>query len=216
MLPISDMPIRAAKLEGLVEFVENFIEAKISRRPNVFGNSLGGHLALLYTLKHQENVRSLILTGSSGLFETSMGGSYPKRGDYEYIKNLTAYTFYNPAFATKKLVDEIFEVTKSIPQCYEMVSLAKSAQRNNLAGELHKVKVPALLIWGLNDTITPPATAHDFNRLLVNSRLRFIDHCCHAPMMEHPETFNKYFSEYLDSPSARQYLAEENRGFYLQ
>ena len=38
-----------------------------------------------------------------------MGDTYPKRGDYEYIKNKSQLTFYDPAMATKELVDEIFE-----------------------------------------------------------------------------------------------------------
>jgi pimeloyl-ACP methyl ester carboxylesterase len=78
-----------------------------------------------------------------------------------------------------------------------IVSIAKSAQRNNLASRLPELKVPTLLIWGLNDTITPPMVAHDFHRLLPNSKLRFLDECSHAPMMEHPEKFNDILKEFL-------------------
>jgi len=77
------------------------------------------------------------------------------------------------------------------------VAIAKSAQRNNLASDLHKIKVPTLLVWGLNDTITPPMVGHDFNRLIPESKLRFIDQCCHAPMMEHPEKFNELVDEFI-------------------
>jgi pimeloyl-ACP methyl ester carboxylesterase len=142
-------------------------------------------------------VKKLILTGSSGLFEDSMGGSYPKRGNYEYIRERVAYTFYNPEVATKELVDEVFETTNSIPKCMRIVSIAKSAQRNNLADEIPQIKVPTLLVWGLNDTITPPMVAHEFNRLIPNSTLKFIDKCCHAPMMEHPEKFNVIVEDFL-------------------
>ena len=38
---------------------------------HVLGNSLGGHIALLYAFEKEKNVRSLILTGSSGLFESA-------------------------------------------------------------------------------------------------------------------------------------------------
>ncbi len=78
-----------------------------------------------------------------------------------------------------------------------IVAIAKSAQRNNMAEELHKIKVPTLLVWGLNDTITPPLVGHEFNRLIPNARLRFIDRCCHAPMMENPERFNTLLEEFL-------------------
>ena len=163
----------------------------------LMGNSLGGHVGLLYTLSNEDKVEKLILTGSSGLFEDSMGGSYPKRGNYEYIKERVAYTFYDPNVATKELVDEVFETTRSIPKCLRIVAIAKSAQRNNLAEDITRIKTPTLLVWGLNDTITPPLVAHEFNRLIPNSELYFIDKCSHAPMMEHPEKFNEIVANYL-------------------
>jgi pimeloyl-ACP methyl ester carboxylesterase len=183
MLPIYEMPIKEAGLEGLRTFVENFVAYKNLNDMIIMGNSLGGHIALLYTLKNSDKVKKLILTGSSGLFEDSMGGSYPKRGNYDYIRERVAYTFYDPNVATKDLVDEVFETTKSIPKCMRIVAIAKSAQRNNMADEIPKITLPTLLVWGLNDTITPPIVAHEFNRLIPNSTLKFIDKCCHAPMM---------------------------------
>lgn len=197
MLPIYEMPIKEAGLEGLRKFVEDFVSLKNLKDMIIMGNSLGGHIALLYTLKNAEKVKKLILTGSSGLFEDSMGGSYPKRGNYEYIKERVAYTFYDPNVASKELVDEVFEMTNSIPKCLRIVAIAKSAQRNNMAEEIPKISIPTLLVWGLNDTITPPVVAYEFNRLIPNSEVKFIDKCCHAPMMEHPEKFNELVEDFL-------------------
>jgi pimeloyl-ACP methyl ester carboxylesterase len=197
MLPIYEMPIREAGLEGLQKFVEDFVAFKSLNKMIIMGNSLGGHVALLYTLSNADKVKKLILTGSSGLFEDSMGGSYPKRGNYDYIRERVAYTFYDPKVATKDLVDEVFETTKSIPKCMRIVAIAKSAQRHNMADEIPNIKARTLLVWGLNDTITPPIVAHEFNRLIPNSDLKFIDRCCHAPMMEHPDRFNELVEEFL-------------------
>ena len=198
LLPINEMPLKQAGLEGLVEFVEDFVDWKGLRDITVMGNSLGGHLALMFTLSRPEKIRRLILTGSSGLFENSMGGSFPKRGDYKYIKERVEYTFYDPNTIAKDYVDEVFETTKSIPKAMRIVAIAKSAQRNNMAQEIPNIKASTLLIWGLNDTITPPMVAHEFNRLMPNSKLRFIDKCCHAPMMEHPDKFNDLIEEFLE------------------
>ena len=197
MLPIYEMPIKDAGLEGLRKFVEEFVSAMKLDDMIIMGNSLGGHVGLLYTLQNPSKVSKLILTGSSGLFENGMGGSYPRRGSYDYVKERVAYTFYDPQVASKELVDEVFETTKSIPKAMRIVAIAKSAQRNNLANDLPKILIPTLLIWGLNDTITPPVVAHDFNRLIPNSQLQFIDKCCHAPMMEHSEKFNELMEDFL-------------------
>jgi pimeloyl-ACP methyl ester carboxylesterase len=199
MLPIYEMPIKEAGLEGLQKFVEDFVAFQKLEKMIIMGNSLGGHVALLYTLANPEKVTKLILTGSSGLFEDSMGGSYPKRGNYDYIRERVAYTFYDPNVATKDLVDEVFDTTKSIPKCMRIVAIAKSAQRHNMADQIPKITAPTLLVWGLNDTITPPIVAHEFNRLIPHSQLRFIDKCCHAPMMEHPEKFNELVEDFVVS-----------------
>lgn len=197
MLPIYEMPIKEAGLEGLQRFVEKFVDEMNLDNMIIMGNSLGGHVGILYTLNNKAKVNKLILTGSSGLFENTMGGSYPRRGSYDYIRERVAYTFYDPNVASKELVDEVFETTKSIPKCMRIVAIAKSAQRNNLAADLPTLEVPTLLVWGLNDTITPPMVAHEFNRLIPNSELKFIDKCCHAPMMEHPNKFNEMVENFL-------------------
>lgn len=197
MLPIYEMNPREAGLEALVAFTEGFVASKNLNDLTLIGNSLGGHIAILYSLKNPEQIKRLVLTGSSGLFENGMGGSYPKRGSYEYISERVAYTFYDPKVATKELIDEVFETTSSIPKCMSIVGIAKSAQRNNVAKDLYKIQAPTLLVWGLNDTITPPHVAHEFNRLIVNSELYFIDKCSHAPMMEHPDRFNELLDRFL-------------------
>ncbi len=197
VLPIYELPARKANLEALLDFLEKFLTFKSLTNLTLLGNSLGGHIGLLYILKNPENVQRLILTGSSGLFENSMGGSFPKRGSYSYIAERVAYTFYDPKVATKELIDEVFETTSSIAKCMSIVGIAKSAQRHNLAKELHRIKAPTLLVWGLNDTITPPYVGHEFSRLIGGSELHFIDECCHAPMMEHPAKFNAILEQFL-------------------
>jgi pimeloyl-ACP methyl ester carboxylesterase len=199
MLPIYDMPILSASIDGLVKYVQDFVSLMKLDRMTVLGNSLGGHVGLVYTLRNADKVTRLVLTGSSGLFENSMGGSFPKRGSFEYVKERVEYTFFDPATATAELVQEVFETTKSIQRSLRIVSIAKSAQRHNVSNELDKIIVPTLLVWGLNDTITPPYVAYEFHRLIKNSELRFVDHCCHAPMMEHPVLFNEMVDNFLSN-----------------
>ncbi|MEY4278939.1 MAG: hypothetical protein RL377_943, partial [Bacteroidota bacterium] len=177
LLPLFDLDILHTSVTGLAKHVTQFIEHKGYEKVNLLGNSLGGHVALVYVLKHPEKVNSLILTGSSGLFENAMGDTYPKRGDYEYIKNKTALTFYDPAMATPALVDEVFEITKNRLKVIKIIALAKSAIRNNLGEELNQIKVPTCLIWGKNDTVTPPFVAEEFKKLIPHSELHFIDKC---------------------------------------
>lgn len=197
LIPIYEMPIRKSNLEGLVEFTQHFIACKKLERFTLIGNSLGGHIALIYTLQNPAQVDKLVLTGSSGLYENTMGGSFIKRSNYDYIAERVRYTFYDPAVVNKEYIDEVFDLVQDSQKVLRIVAIAKSAQRHNLADQLPHIHAKTLLIWGLNDTITPPLVAHEFNTLLPHSHLRFIDQCCHAPMMEQPDRFNDLLEEFL-------------------
>lgn len=197
MLPLFDLDIFHTTVGGFEKYVHKFIELRGYTNIHLLGNSLGGHVALVHILKHPEKIKTLTLTGSSGLFENGMGDTYPKRGDKEYIRKKTQLTFYDPAMATDELVDEVFEITNNRIKVIKILSLAKSAIRNNLGDEISQIKQPTLLIWGNNDTITPPFVGKEFNKLIPNSELHFIDKCGHAPMMEVPEEFNKILHAFL-------------------
>ena len=197
VMPIYTAPLKKATVGGLAGFIEEFVEFMGLEKFTVLGNSLGGHVGLVYTLNNPDKVDKLVLTGSSGLFESGMGGSFPKRGNRDYIRERVEYTFYDPAIATDELVEEVFEITSNNQKCLRIISIAKSAQRHNMAEDIKNIVCPTLLVWGLNDAITPPHVAHEFNRLIPNSELKFIDKCCHAPMMERPEEFNLYLSNFL-------------------
>ena len=202
VLPLLDLDLLHTSVGGLQKFVQKFIEYRKYSDIHLLGNSLGGHVALVHVLKHPENIKSLILTGSSGLFENGMGDTYPKRGDKEYIRTKTALTFYDPALATDALVDEVFEITNNRLKVIKIIALAKSAIRNNLGEELNQIKKPTCLIWGNNDTITPPFVGQEFQRLIPHSELHFIDKCGHAPMMEVPGEFNKILESFLIKQAA--------------
>lgn len=197
LLPIFDMPLRKLSVTGLVDHVVQFIDFKGFSRLNLVGNSLGGHVAILYALAKPELIRSMTLTGSSGLFEAPLGSTFPKRGNYEFVQKKTESTFYDPLVATKELVDEVYDIVNDRNKAIRVIAIAKSALRHNISGRLHTIKRPTLLVWGKEDAITPAFVGEKFHELLPNSRLYLLDKCGHAPMMEHPEQFNRLLNEFL-------------------
>jgi pimeloyl-ACP methyl ester carboxylesterase len=197
LLPLYDLTNLDTSVSGLAKHVARFIDHKGLQDVHLLGNSLGGHIALVYALKHPEKVKTITLTGSSGLFENGMGETYPKRGDKDYIRKKVELTFYDPNSATTELVDEVYNIVNNRLKAVKIIYLAKSAIRHHLGEELQNVKQPVCLIWGKNDTITPPMVAHEFEKLLPNSELHWIDKCGHAPMMEVPVEFNQLLSEFL-------------------
>jgi pimeloyl-ACP methyl ester carboxylesterase len=182
----------------LTDFLHDLTTELGLEKFHLLGNSMGGHSALLYSLQYPGRIQSLILTGSSGLYENGMGDSFPKRKDYNYIKTKTELTFYNPQTATRELVDEIFATVNS-RKAIQVLSLAKSAIHNNLRVELPNITADCCLIWGRNDVVTPPPVALEFNRLIPNSKLYWVDKCGHVPMMERPDIFNNILDRFLTS-----------------
>ncbi len=197
LMPVYDMPLLTTGVGSLAKFVHKFVTYKELSNFTLLGNSLGGHVSLVYTLEHPEMVHSMMLTGSSGLYENAMGGSFPKRENYDYIKTKVEYTFYDPTTASKELVDEVFGIVNSREKTLRILAMAKSAMRHNMSKELPNIKQQTCLIWGRNDTVTPPNVADEFNQLMPNSELHWIDKCGHAPMMEKPEEFNKILETFL-------------------
>ncbi len=197
MLPIYDLPILSTGVKTLAKFVHKFIKFKQFSNITVLGNSLGGHVGLIYVSSHPQYVKALVLTGSSGLYENAFGGSFPKRENYDFIKEKVEYTFYNPATATKELVDEVYQTVNDRSKVIRLLAMAKSAIRHNMSKDLHQILIPVMLIWGKNDKITPPDVAEEFKLLLPNAQLEWIENCGHAPMMEQPVKFNIILRKFL-------------------
>lgn len=196
-LPLYGMPLLKTSVETFAKYLKDFLEFKGYDDTILLGNSLGGHIALLATKMYPELVKGLVITGSSGLYENAMGESYPRRGDYEFIKKKAQNVFYDPEVATKEIVDEVYVTVSDRNKLIKTLAIAKSAIRHNMAKDLPKMKTPTCIIWGKNDNVTPPLVAEDFNRLLPDSDLYWIEKCGHAAMMEHPDEFNEVLLNWL-------------------
>jgi 2-hydroxy-6-oxonona-2,4-dienedioate hydrolase len=197
-LPLYTSSLLNSTVGGMVDFVKTLLEEKNYRNVHLVGNSLGGHIGLVYALQNIDRVTSITLTGSSGLFENSLGDGYPNKENYDYIRKKTEYTFYDSTMASKELVDEVFETVNNRAKAIRVITLAKSALRHNLRTELQKIDIPVNLIWGKNDNITPLFVGEEFEKLISDAKLEVIDECGHAPMMEHPEKFNQLLEQFLN------------------
>ena len=196
-LPLYSMTLLQTSVQTFAKYLKDFLKFKGYKDVILLGNSLGGHIALLGTKMYPELIKGLVITGSSGLYENAMGESYPRRGDYEFIKKKAQNVFYDPATATKEIVDEVYVTVSDRNKLIKTLAIAKSAIRHNMAKDLPKMKTPTCIIWGKNDNVTPPEVAEDFDKLLPDSDLYWIDKCGHAAMMEHPDHFNELLHEWL-------------------
>lgn len=196
-IPLYSSPLLKTNVKQFVLFTKKFLKHKNIEKPILLGNSLGGHVALYFSKLFLEDLSAMVLTGSSGLYEKSFGDTYPKRGNFEYIKKKTEQVFYDPKVASEELVKGVYDIVNSRSNAIKLLAIAKSSIRHNMAKDLPDMNVPTCLIWGKNDNVTAPEVAVDFEKLLPDANLFWIDKCGHAPMMEHPDTFNKILHDWL-------------------
>lgn len=196
-LPLYTLSPEDTRVKNIADFVHNFIDTIVKEPVILVGNSLGGHVGLVVCKFHPDDVLALCLTGSSGLYEKSFGETYPKRGDYDYVKRKTEEVFFDPKVATKEIVDDVFETVNDRNKAIKTLYIARDAIHYNMKDDLPNFQMPVCLIWGKQDNVTPPEVAVEFNEGLPISDLYWIDECGHAPMMEHPELFNQLLQDWL-------------------
>lgn len=197
VLPVYDLPLAQTSVTGLTKYVRDFITMCHLESGVLVGNSLGGHIALMYALMYPNDVTAMVLSGASGIYEMPMGNSTMRRQDRDFIRERTELTFYDPVHATDELVDEMLEIVNDRPRAVRLIKMARSAEEETVTDRLAQLDMPTLLVWGKNDVITPPDVAREFQERLPDAELYFIDRCGHAPMIEHPEQFNQTMLNFL-------------------
>ena len=159
VLPLFEKPILKTSIKHFSVFIKDFLKFKKLEKVTLFGNSLGGHISLVFARDYPKMVEGLVLTGRSGLYENSMGDTFPRRGDYDYIRKKTEEVFYDPKMATKELVDTVFKIANDRNSVIRLLTMAKSAIRHNMSNDIPHLDFPVCLVWGKQDNVTPPEVA---------------------------------------------------------
>ncbi len=185
-------------INQLTEHVAAFFDEMGLESAVVCGNSLGGQVALDFYIQQPERVQRLILCGSAGLFERSLAGGRPPRLCREYIREQALEIFHDPKHANDELVDDILAMLSDRHYRRFLLRVAKATRDRYMLDELANVDVPTLIMWGRDDTITPPFVAEQFCDHIPNAKLVFIDECGHAPPIEQPAEFTRVLDTFLD------------------
>jgi pimeloyl-ACP methyl ester carboxylesterase len=198
-LPYLELAKEDCNVEYLSSYVLGFADSKGLDKAVYMGNSLGGHIALDIAIKRSERIESLILTGSSGLFERTYEEDLEIHPTKPYVRKKVGEIFFDQAQVTDELVDSAYNILRDKKSRLNIIRLFKSTRSHNVKKILRHIDCQTLLVWGRDDMITPQDVALEFNKHIKGSRLEFIERCCHAPMMEHPEEFGKIVSDFLSA-----------------
>ncbi|SHI03132.1 Pimeloyl-ACP methyl ester carboxylesterase [Chryseolinea serpens] len=206
-LPLFELPVEQANIKHLAALLHEFIEWNQFTNVTLVGHALGGQVALLYAHLHPGNVHKLVLTASAGSKENSpVLNARNSTSSYRDVHNKILEACYRSELISNELVDEIYTSVHNIPRRISLWNLALSSRRANVSSFLTTIRHPVLLIWGLQDKITPPEAALHFHDLLPNGRVKFIDKCGHMPMVEQAKEFNDHLLLFLRSHPAHAVL----------
>lgn len=161
------------------------------------GNSLGGLLAIDYTLRHPERVCGLVLAGSAGLQERSLTDGAKPKATREFVRSVISGIFHDQSLVTDALVEDWFETMNDRNYTRFILRISRATRDRNVQKELDRIQTPTMIVWGKNDQITPPEVAVEFQSRIQGSKLVFLDSCGHVPNVEQPDQFNQQLGRFL-------------------
>jgi len=197
---LADKPKIRYRLDVFAEFLKEFLRALKIEKTNLIGSSLGGLIALWFSINNQEMVRKLVIEASPG-FEVGAGNTIKKyMGDWwtiEKLKKFYDFIYYRPIIDDKTLISR-FKMFNTPEAKYSYKStLEMPKDWKDLSKRLKNFKKPTLIIWGKEDKLIPVKHAYEFRKLMENLELIIFDETGHVPHAEKPKEFNRAVINFL-------------------
>lgn len=161
------------------------------------GASMGGAVAIDFTLAHPEAVEKLVLIDSAGLAKQPAIGKFmfPPL-DYlatEFLRNpkirqsISQAAYFDQNFASLDALSCAALHLKCPDWNKSLIAFTKSGGYGSFANNLAQIKQETLIIWGKQDKILGTKDAAKFARGIPDSKLVWIDNCGHVPHLEKPQ-----------------------------
>ncbi|MFA4835321.1 MAG: alpha/beta fold hydrolase [Dehalococcoidia bacterium] len=158
-----------------ITFLEDFTAAVGLERMSIIGHSLGGGIALAFTLKHPQKVEKLVLIDCSGL-----------------SNNLTPLA---------KMLLGIFKKVAKLKRDETYISTMTGGSNNEVhevfMDRLSEIKIPTLICWGQWDGYMPVKLAYQAHKRIPNSKLHVFKRSWHAPHRSRAQEFNSLVLDFL-------------------
>lgn len=172
----------------------------------LLGNSLGGAIALGYTLDNPEQVESLILMAPGGVEERE---TY---FEMEGIKRMVEVYAQGPMgveqmrqvmslqlFDSSQLQDSLLEERAAVAVT-QPANLFTTMLVPNMTERLHEIKCPILGFWGTDDRFNPASGTFKVLENAPHARFTLLNRCGHWVQVEHQQLFNRQCLNFLRDP----------------
>ena len=214
----SDKPAIAYTTEYYLGFLRDLLDALGVAHASLVGVSMGGGIALGFTLRFPERVRRLVLVDSYGL--QAMAPAHKASYLFVRITGLSEIAwaltkrsralartslrsiFHDPSKVSEELLEEVLAELKKPGTGRAFMSFQRSevlwnGLRTVYMDRLQEVQVPTLIVHGAEDRLVPVAWARLAHERIRGSQLYIIAGCGHWPQREKPEEFHRVLLAFL-------------------
>lgn len=174
----------------------------------VCGLSMGGYILLNAVNRYPERFKAIILSDSQCIADSPEA----KEKRYKTIEHIEAgglndfangfikNVFCQESVENKKeLVERIKTIVLTTLPATITGTLAALAERSEMCSSLNKISVPALILCGNEDKVTPFAQSEILHQHIVGSTLHSIAQAGHLSNLEQPEQFNRHVTKFISA-----------------
>ena len=190
-------------ISDLLGGLDRYIETMGLKRVTLVGHSMGGTLALQYSLLHPDRVEGLVLVGSPFrprprsalsilLGIPLLGRFFFWLGSGPLAPFLMERAFFEKSPIPKALLEDLKKVPYRI-----MVNSMRSLRTVDLRKKLFEIQAPTLIIWGKEDRLVPLSVGEELHGGIRGSRMVALERVGHCPMVEAPERFLKEVQDFI-------------------
>jgi 4,5:9,10-diseco-3-hydroxy-5,9,17-trioxoandrosta-1(10),2-diene-4-oate hydrolase len=200
------------------QFINEFMTSLEIKRAVLIGHSLGGGIALQYTIQHPDKVEKLVVADGAGLgrevIYTLKLMSLPLIGELmSYPTRFGVSMFFklavrNPGIITDNIIDTYYDLfrlpgaRRFLLQVVRSIVTLQGGRKDLLRpvlANLHTITAPTLIVWGRQDRVLPLKHAYVAREHIPNAKLHIIENCGHITNLECPDEFNDVVTCFLDN-----------------
>jgi pimeloyl-ACP methyl ester carboxylesterase len=206
---LSDAPEDSSRysMDAFADQVKAALDDSGAERVVLCGLSMGGYISFAFWRRHAHMVAGLVLADTKAEADDDAARerrtAQQSRVAGEGIDGVADALISGPLLsdatrsAKPDVVDRVRRLAKN-PAAGYIGALEALKNRPDSTPDLAGIDVPALVVVGEDDTLTPPAAAEHMHSRLRASRLRVIPEAGHLSSLEAPASFNAALASFLD------------------
>jgi pimeloyl-ACP methyl ester carboxylesterase len=194
--------VQETSMDGMARDVLSVLDHLGVERAVFAGLSMGGYVLLAAARLAPARIAGAILIDTRELGDSAEG----RKGRFEMVEKVREHGIQPvvDAMLPKMLTAGgatrqpfVREVMESTTAEGAVAALRAMAARPNSTETLCRLSVPALIVVGDKDPITPPSDAERMSALIANSTLVVIPAAAHLSNVEQPQAFNRAVERFL-------------------